>query len=413
MKSFINKNINILDKCIEESYNYIKLDRQNYKKYYKLIEEYVKQKDMVIELYDIYDEEYNYKNYSDPIIIFTNNIIYNAFELTNLLAKHTSYVAMYTIVPYRIIQIKIDGRIIAVLNRHMLIRKESCAKLCQFYSFIHKNNISYSPPEYFMIRKYPELYNNKITNDTITFHTNVVKHIIKNIKNYVQYDLNKVKKIKVEKKNKTPEVEYILNLLIKKKLTFYRFGWTGCIVNTDERNSLVSDLQKKYSHQKVRCVSTFIQDNSDIRIQLYDLYINDKKYLRLYNLSEYEIIPRTKYNEMYVAHPYVINRLLLIDFIFAYYLRKSVEKSEELLIQTAKLFNEVLYRLEESIDCDLSKYNDYVGMYSDKNIDKNIFKINAVIKDNTIMPVYMPASYKNKTGSFKEIRKDTGQSCDK
>lgn len=414
METFINNNLSVLDKRIKESEKYIELDRNRFKKYYELIEDFVKQQDMIIEDESIiHSNKSTYDNYSSPIVIFTNNIIHNSFTLSNLLAKQNPYVTMHTVVPYRVIQIKVEGRLIAILNKHMLIRKDSCSKLCQYYNFIHKNNLSYSPPEYFMIRKYSEWYQSSITEDIIKDNSITVNLILKNIDIYIKsLNFKDIEKEEPSKERQNTQI-FIEELIKKNKLTFYReTPIIGCIANNKERNELIQAVNRKYLGRKIKLEQGFIQDNYDIRIRVFHLYIDDIIYLKLYNISEYEIIPRRKHKKygMYEAHPYVCNRLLLIDFISSYYLCKSVENSKSMASQATELFKEITGRLEYSINCNLEEYNDYTGEYSNKNIDKNIYKINAVVKDDKIMTVYTPIQYKNRTGSFKEINAESG-SC--
>lgn len=135
--------------------------------------------------------------------------------------------------------------------------------------------------------------------------------------------------------------------------------------------------------------------------------MDDNVLCKVYNISEYEIIPYKIEDNRIFAHPYVVNRLLLIDFISMYYLATSVDSSALLVTLSLGLFNAIISSFKTSIDDDLSLYNKYSGSYSDKNIDKTIYKIKSVVKDVKIMNMYVPMQVKNKTGSFKELDKDS------
>jgi hypothetical protein len=394
------------------------LDRERFIKYYELIEDYVRQQDMIIEDPDIiFNKKSDYNNYSDSIQIYTNNLVYNAITLSNILAKENKYTSMHTIIPYRIIQIKVEGRTVAFLNKHLLVRKESCNQVCGFYNFIHKNNLSYSPPEYFMINKYNEWYQQPIDEKIIELDKIYSKEIINNMNRYKKKITEKIKNLPIEEVNEKKEVkelgysEIVQKFIDSNDVIYYRTGFIntpiGIILNSSQRQELVKELKKKFREAKY--VSGFLQNNYDIHIEVE--YINIVKFiLKSYNLTDYEVIPYAKL-DVATAHPFVVKRLLLLDFISLYYLTNSADHAR-LYYQTIDFIDYIIEVLDKSMNEDLSKYNLYQGSYRDKNIDKSILRVQASIKSDNIMSMYVPEQYRTKTGKYKEIEKrDSDSNC--
>ena len=414
MDTFINKNLKLLDQRKEESTQFLKLDRNRFKQYYEIIEGYVKIKDMIIRSENVYEKtKDDYNNFSDPVVIYTNNVVQNSFELANLLAKSNPLTSLHTQVPYRLIQIKIEGRPIAYMNKHLLIRKDACSNLCQYYKFIHKHDISYMPPEYYMIQTYAEWYQQPITPDIINKNKYIAGNILKNMEHYIQQiegkkSLSDDKPADLPTKPDKKYTTHFSDALKKFKCIRYRNTIPiGIIANESQRRDLLLYLQKHLPTHNFKYNQSFIQDNYDIRIRSYFLNMDDNVLCKVYNISEYEIIPYKIEDNRIFAHPYVVNRLLLIDFISMYYLATSVDSSALLVTLSLGLFNAIISSFKTSIDDDLSLYNKYSGSYSDKNIDKTIYKIKSVVKDVKIMNMYVPMQVKNKTGSFKELDKDS------
>lgn len=426
MNKFIDKNISIISENEEKAYNYLIQEKNLMKKIHDIIYDFIKQKDLVLE------KPGKYANFN-PVIIYSNNLIVNAFKLTNELAKNFKYISMATEIPYKLIHIKYARKTVATLNKHIMIKNNPCLKTCSLYHFDHEKGFSYIPVEYYMINEYQKYYNDEIDSEVVNKEKEQSRLIIKKlnyyidlfskkINNYSSDDINKVKdNFNNDYKDKNyAELQNKLLSLIKKKYLIY--GRTLLKIKDkvphllylyfigDKNTSKEVFNSFKSSGTILSSQVEFILLKDNLLRTLWIINKKDSKYISFFSNSlDYEIIPYKSEKGYRIAHPYVSKRLMLIEIpflLYNYYMNNLtiLYGSRTSLMQIKQVFE--LLQNE-----DLSKYNNYMGQYKDPTIFIKLEQ-NKVRKENPgIVAPYDPLMYKALRGEFKEVKDTKDVTC--
>src|SRR3989338_6480259 len=109
------------------------LNNKIYGKYFKIIDDFIVNNDLLVDNTQIKDNRYQY-------IIYCNNALKSSNELANLLAMETPYVEMLTNIPYKKFTLMVDTKYICSLYTLGYFKKQPIAKMLKLKTFI--------PPEW-------------------------------------------------------------------------------------------------------------------------------------------------------------------------------------------------------------------------------------------------------------------------
>jgi hypothetical protein len=288
------------------------------------------------------------------------------------------------------------------MNRHLQLGINSCNKVCTKYKFINENGSSYVPPEYYMIFKYTEYYNNEITDKIIEEEKAISEVIVKRFDLYKNNDaivnttINKIKNI-------DELMEFFKKYCIICSFSVFKLLYP--LPNIDNQvmqviSAIADDdtIEKLKQYMEKRNIKITIQKNNiyeqEINIICYGIINEDGFSIgKIYNYLSYHIIPYNIIQGFKICHPYINKKHLLLDYIVTY-----------AFLKTNNIIEEIKYYYECLNKEDVKLFNNYAGTYVNPIISKKILT-NELLKEINMPGKYEPAIYYHKNKTYKVIEK--------
>ena len=387
------------DEAKKEIDEKIKEERTQYNEIYEKIENYIiKEKIITIKDGVIYN-------------LYSYDMVHYAHELANILYKDNPYVVVLnTQIPYKHIVIYINHRIF--VNFYMCDRNEYIPHIES------SNGMTILSPEMELLIIYHKLYS--ITNAKQWRElSDVEKVLYKNIKlpnmkeKIIKYTENKYKNVLLTKLIQNNNIVLIGELAVKLSTPINDDSPIKIIIEgsfidlyKEIEQILIKfdssvDISKKISNVK-------ILEDQDLSRMI--VKVNNIEILYVYNSASYELIPYNKISSngdfIYVAHPWVIMRFLLIDWAILYKLGVMGILSNPNIMMNHIL---IIYNTIRNIWINQFQQNPmilyedypYFGQYVNFVIKHKI----EAIEENAMIGDYVPEAYINKFGQLRTIQK--------
>lgn len=412
-----NSFLTTINKTLEDAKKSKHVVHERHFPIYEAIEEYVKKNSLILSNVEtLLDESYsNIRSY----VIYGNNILRHANNLSNKIAQVTIYVLMYTTKVREDFTIVVDGV-------PMVQLQNISNKLLKTVNYICVKGINMYPPELELIEVYHKLYLPQFSKEWENlekWETSLMSMVEKR-KSIFGGRRNKTKMNKKRSRfndrlgKRGVDNKVILNWL-KQRDDYVLLGTNAVnilnksreysqkiqIITSSPFDKIVSEFSNMIFQyigveptNKVHVVN--IPSDPRLKKVVISVAVGHKKrnihLMDVFNSSNYELVPYIVYDNLNIGYGYVLKRFLLVDiwfmqilfhlnYITKEYLKRSIETSFSLMNQVKKV------KLSENVRVE------YIGTHVDFVIYKKMLGLS-----NSFYP-YNPERQRYQTGRYRNI----------